>query len=95
MTKKRRIRNYNATNKRVSLSIVKNILQNKYYGGAQCNEFRIPPTLSQKLEFKKMRLSSVLNMTSNLPQIIRGHCKLSKPSKIIEVVFSRDILFVL
>ncbi|OLQ18782.1 hypothetical protein ChUKH1_12480 [Cryptosporidium hominis] len=95
MTKKKSIRNYNVTNKRVNLSIVKNIIQNKYYGGAQSNEFRIPPTLSQTLEFKRMKLSSILNITSDLPQIIRGHCKLSKPSKIIEVVFSKEILFVL
>lgn len=95
MTKKKSIRNYNVTNKRVNLSIVKNIIQNKYYGGAQSNEFRIPPTLSQTLEFKRMKLSSILNITNDLPQIIRGHCKLSKPSKIIEVVFSKEILFVL
>ncbi|KAH8585268.1 putative low complexity [Cryptosporidium sp. chipmunk genotype I] len=95
MTKKKSIRNYNVTNKRVNLSIVKNIIQNKYYGGAQSNGFRIPPTLSQTLEFKRMKLSSILNMTNDLPQIIRGHCKLSKPSKIIEVVFSKEILFVL
>ncbi|KAK9173190.1 hypothetical protein CmeUKMEL1_06405 [Cryptosporidium meleagridis] len=95
MTKKKSIRNYNVTNKRVNLSIVKNIIQNKYYGGAQSNEFRIPPTLSQTLEFKRMKLSSILDITNDLPQIIRGHCKLSKPSKIIEVVFSKEILFVL
>ncbi|OII72267.1 uncharacterized protein cubi_01600 [Cryptosporidium ubiquitum] len=95
MTKKKSIRNYNVTNKRVNLSIVKNIIQNKYYGGAQSNGFRIPQTLSQKLEFKKMKLSSILNITNDLPQIIRGHCKLSKTSKIIEVVFSKEILFVL
>ncbi|KAF7458049.1 hypothetical protein HWI79_1364 [Cryptosporidium felis] len=95
MLKKRSMTNNNGANKRVNLSIMKHLLQNKYYTGMGTNGYKIPQTLSQKLEFKRMKLSCVLNITNDLPQTIRGHCKLSKPSKIIEVVFSKEILFIL
>ncbi|EEA06844.1 uncharacterized protein CMU_015210 [Cryptosporidium muris RN66] len=95
MNRKKRERIQYEKSSEISIQVARRLLQLKYHGESRYPSYHIPPSISQKLEFKRLMLSSIINMINDVPQEIRGHCKFSKPSKITEIVFSRDIFFIL